>query len=46
MDRIVNSALHYGQDLSQDLLFTGYHGKFKPLQRGDPGVDPNDTTPW
>lgn len=42
MDRIVNSALHY----CQDLLFTGYHGKFKPLQRGDPGVDPNDTTPW
>jgi hypothetical protein len=30
----------------QDLLFTGYNGKFKPLQAGDPGVDPNDPTPW
>lgn len=30
----------------QDLLFTGYNGKFKPLQKGDPGVDPNDPAPW
>jgi hypothetical protein len=30
----------------QDLLFTGYNGKFKPLRAGDPGVDPNDPTPW
>lgn len=30
----------------QDLLFTGYNGKFRPLQKGDPGVDPNDPTPW
>jgi len=30
----------------QDLLYTGYNGKFKPLQKGDPGVDPNDDTPW
>ena len=30
----------------QDLLYTGYNGKFQPLRQGDPGVDPNDPTPW
>lgn len=30
----------------QDLLYTGYNGKFRPMQKGDPGVDPNDATPW
>ena len=32
--------------LYQDLLYTGYHGKFKPARQGDEGYDPNDPTPW
>ena len=30
----------------QDLLYTGYNGKFKPARQGDAGYDPNDPTPW
>ena len=32
--------------LYQDLLYTGYHGKFKPARQGDEGYDPKDPTPW